>query len=141
MEVIVQPLPRKHLGNLQPRLTISQWAEEPETPDKCCNDHATGSPSADQCLTSNALADRFAALSCLCLATLLAVHDRVARTNGLDFLWLNVEDELNNGTCDKTRCQMSWKVVVEEELATHDEERKIVGSPYEEEETCAVIQS
>jgi len=36
---------------------------------------------------------------------------------------------------------MSGEVVMEEELATHEVEREVVGGPAEEEEACAVVEA
>ena len=36
---------------------------------------------------------------------------------------------------------MSWEVVVEEELATHDEKGNVVSGPCEEEETGTIVET
>lgn len=134
MKVVVQPLPRLDLGNAQTGGAIGKWREEEEAPNQDCNDNARGCPSGEQRLASNALSDRPVAGSLGDnLASILVEASDVSR--------LEVEDELDQSSCDKGASKVCWQVVVQEELTAHDEEWNIVGGPGQEEEASAVVQT
>jgi len=54
---------------------------------------------------------------------------------------LNVEDKLNECTCDECRGQMCRKIMVEEELTTHDVKGKVMSCPSNEEEPRGVVET
>lgn len=54
---------------------------------------------------------------------------------------IRVEDEFNQCTNDQAGCEMSRQVVVQEQLAAHQEEGEEVSSPGQEEESSRVIQT
>lgn len=134
VQVVVEPLPRLDFGNAQARGTVGKWREEEEAPDKSCDNDTRGSPGSEQGLSSNALPDRLATGSLGDgFATFLGDVGDIGR--------LKVEDEFNQGACYKRTGEVCRKVVMQEELAAHDEEWNVVGSPGEEEEAGAVIQT
>ena len=51
----------------------------------------------------------------------------------------DVEDEFDECAGDKAGRKVSWQVVVQEKLATHQVEGEVVGCPTEEEETGRVV--
>jgi hypothetical protein len=54
---------------------------------------------------------------------------------------LRVKDELEKSTSDETRSKVSWKVMMQEKLSSHEEEGEVVSSPGKEEEAGRVIQA
>jgi hypothetical protein len=54
---------------------------------------------------------------------------------------LQVENEFDQSPRNHTRRDVSRKVMVEETLATHQPEGKVVGSPAKEQEGSAVVQT
>ena len=64
------------------------------------------------------------------------LKDVLVQANGI-----KVENEFEKCASDQSGCEVCWQVMVKEELATHDEERNIVGGPAEEEEAGAVVKA
>ena len=101
MQVVVEPLPRLNLGNAQTRGAVSEWREEEEAPDQDRNDDARGSPSGEQRLASDALSDGPVAGSLSDgLASLLSLASDINR--------LEIEDELDQSSCDKGASKVGW---------------------------------
>jgi len=101
VQVIVEPLPRLDLGNTQTRGAVSERRKEEEAPDQSGDDDTRGSPSSEQRLSSNALPDGLAArLLGDGLAAILGNAGNVGR--------LEVEDELDQSTCDKRASKVCW---------------------------------
>lgn len=90
-----------NLGNAQTRSAVSEWREEEEAPDQSGDDDTRGSPCSEQRLSSNALSDgpaaRFLGNG---LAAILGNGSNVGR--------LEVEDELDQSTCDKGASKVRW---------------------------------
>ena len=53
--------------------------------------------------------------------------------------WLDIEYKFDESASDKGTSKMGGKVVMEEQLATHDVERDVVGGPCKEEKARRVI--
>lgn len=142
MEIIIQPLPRQHLLNLQPRFPIRQRTKKPKTPHKSRNNNPTSRPRRQKTLSHNPFPYRLtSSLNRLTSTILLPVDDRVCPTNVCDFLGFDIEDEFYDRARDEAGGQVRGEVVVQEELTAHDEEGEIVRSPDEEEETGAVVEA
>jgi hypothetical protein len=131
VQIITQPLPLQHLVNLQPRLPIRQRRKEQETPQQNRVNHRRRRPRSPQPLRRNGVPHRS------------PLDDGFRRRRRL--LWycdfvvgggegFDVEDEFDKGACDEGGCEMRREVVVQEELAAHDEEGEVVRCPGEEEE-------
>jgi hypothetical protein len=134
MQVVVEPLPRLYLRDVQTRCAISERSKEEEAPDQSSNDNTGSGPGSEQRLSSNALPDRLVARTlCDGLAVFLGDACNIGR--------LKIEDEFDQCTCNKCAGKVGWKVMVQEELTAHDEEWDIVGGPCKEEEAGAVVQS
>lgn len=138
MQVVVQPLPGIHLLHRQTRLTVSQGSEVQERPDDNGQNGGGGSPGSEQVLSGDAFANGLAALF---LGLLGIGGDGGALADVVDACGFDVEDELYERTCDERRGEMSGQVVVQEELASHDEERNVVSCPGKEEETGRIIET
>ena len=137
MQVIIQPLPRSHLLDRQARLAIRKRREEPEAPHQHANHNPHRRPGCKQALSSNSLPNRLTPLLLLLFRARLAVRDvEVTDVRGLD-----VEDEFDDGACNERGSEMCGEVVVQEELAAHDEEGDVVRCPEEEEKTCAIVEA
>ena len=137
MQIIVQPLPRINLTDIQPRLSIRQRRKEPKSPNHHRQNNPRSRPRGQETLTGNALADRSVAFLLLLFGAGFAVFDgEVGEVVGLD-----IEDEFDDCARHKRRSKVSGQVVVEEELAAHYEEGNVVGCPEEEEEACAVVEA
>lgn len=134
MEVVVQPLPRLHLRYAQSRSAVGERREKEESPDQSRDDDAGSSPCSQERLAGHTLPDglvaRFLGGD---LATVLGRVGNIGR--------LEVEDEFDQCTGDERTGEMGWKVVMQEELATHDEERNVVSGPSQEKEAGAVVQA
>lgn len=143
MQIIVQPLPRQHTGNVQSRLSICQRHKEPETIQNSRNQDACRSPHHEQLVTLE-MRTRFrhGLRLAVCggggLAFLGAgaVEDGVFESDGVD-----VEDEFDESACDERGAKVGGQVMVEEELAAHEVEGEVVSGPAEEEETGAVVET
>jgi len=133
VQVIVQPLPRLHLRHTQTRSTVGERREEKESPDQSRDDNARSSPRSQERLASHALPDWLVARL---LGDYLAILRGVGNIGGLE-----VEDEFDQGTSYQSTSKLCWEVVMQEELTAHDEERDVVSSPSQEEESGAVVQA
>jgi len=144
MEIVIQPLPRRHLLDGQPGRTVRQRRKEPEPPHQHGHDHGRGRPGGEQGLAGDALADGLGAGAALLGLGLLAATLGLLQLNvgevG-DVRGFDVKDEFDDGAGDESRGEVGGQVVVQEELAAHDEEGEVVGGPEEEEEAGAVVQS
>lgn len=101
MEIVVQPLPGLDLGNAQTGGAVGKWCEEEETSDQRGNNNARGGPGSKQGLASNALPNRPATGSLS--NSLVAILGEACNISGLE-----VEDEFNQGSCDKRAREVSW---------------------------------
>jgi len=106
VQVVVQPLPSIDLLHTQTWCTVGERRKVDETPNQYCNDHARSCPSGNQALANNALADRLRSRR---LSNSLTTVFRVELG---DLGGLDVEDELDEGTGDERRCEVSRQVVV-----------------------------
>ena len=140
MQVVIQPLPRNNLSNIQARLSICQGRKEQETPDEHGQNDAAGSPGIEEALPADPLADRATTLLLGLEVALAAFLDLLLGEVG-DLGGLDVEDEFDDGAGDEGGGEVRGQVVVQEELAAHDEEGEVVGGPDQEEETCAVVEA
>lgn len=135
VQVVVEPLPGIDLLHAQAWRTVGERRKVNETPDQHCNNDTRSSPSSEQALANNALADRLRARR---FGDGLSAVVRVELSN---LGWLDVENEFDESTCDERRCEMGGKVVVQEELTTHDVEGDVVGGPGEKEEAGAIVEA
>lgn len=133
VQVIAEPLPGLDLFNCETWLAICEWREEEEAPEGRGKDDTSGNPASELTGSGNTLANRAGASPAVALLGWGA--------GGLRVLRLNAEDELNEGTSDQTRREMGRKVVVQEELTTHDVEGNVVSGPGKEEEAGRVVQT
>lgn len=155
MQIILrQPLPPQHLLDAQPRLPIRQRGKEQETPDHNRQDDPRRQPTEPQTLPTQPFTDRSLSLPPSRGSGAAAPFVMFGRVRAAGFPFrresdaalvfagrFDVEDELHEGACDEGGGEVRGQVVVEEELAAHDEEGEVVGGPREEEEACAVIQA
>ena len=132
MQIIIQPLPRIHLLHTQPRFPIRKRREEQEAPNQHGDNNAAGRPGGEQRLPNNPLTNG----SSRRRGGFAILDYALGDIGGFD-----IEDELNDGAGYESGGEVGREVVVEEELATHDEEGDIVGCPKQEEETCAVVEA
>ena len=89
------------LGNAQARSAVSERGKEEEAPDQSGDDDTRGSPGSEQRLSGNALPNGLASgFLGDGLAALLGNAGNVGR--------LEVEDELDQGTCDKRASKVCW---------------------------------
>lgn len=138
MQVVVKPLSCLDLFNSQAGLTISQRSEVEEAPHDDGKNTASGSPHAEQVGLTGSLTNRLVLLDS---SLLVLGKGCVARSNVVDVDRVDVEDELDEGTSDKSRGEVSGEVVVKEELTAHDVEGNVVSSPGQEEETGRVVET
>lgn len=114
VQIIVQPLPRHDLLHAQSRASIRQRRKVQESSNDNRQNDARRGPSGKEALSAKSLSYRSR-------HTPLTLHPlvelRLLRVNRFD-----VEDELHKSAGDECRCEMSGQVMVQEELAAHDEE-------------------
>lgn len=124
MKIVSQPLPCVHLVHCETRRTVRKWRKEEEAPRDHEQDNAGSDPAAELASCGHALTHRTR-----CSPT-------VALDSGgwFSVQRLDAENEFDERASDKTRCEMGWQVVVQEELTTHDVKWDVVGSPSKEEE-------
>lgn len=137
MQIIAQPPTSMHTGNIQARSTVGQRRKEAESVKDEGQDSQCGKPSRKNGLPAHTFVgcyeaggsgeSRLAGWIICCLAYRL-VGQR-----------LKIENEFNQSTGNKGRCQVSWEVVVKETLTTHQPEGEVMRCPAKEEETGAVV--
>lgn len=135
MQIISQPLASLDLLNGQARFAVRQRRKEQEAPEHNGQDNARRNPAAEHALRSDALADGLGQRAAVALGRRVADGWRI-RVHRLD-----VEDELDEGTCDEDRREMRGEIVVQEQLATHNVEGNVVGRPGKEEEAGRVVEA
>lgn len=133
VQVVVEPLPRLDFRHAETGGTVGEGCEVEEAPDQSGDDDAGCGPGGEQGLAGNALPDGPGTRGLGDLAAFLGEGGGVG--------WLDVEDELDQGTGDEGAGEMSWQIMVQEELAAHDEEGDVVSGPGQEEESGAVVQA
>lgn len=142
MQVISEPLPRNDLLGTQARLAVCQRQEEPPPTNRNRQHNPTGSPKRQHTLSAHALLGRnddpfTSAVFVLARGLVLRLLQEVLVQSDR----IEVADEFEQGTRDESGREMGGQVVVEEELAAHDEEGDIVSGPAKEEETGAVVET
>jgi hypothetical protein len=92
VQIIVQPLPRLHLLNTQPRLSISQGSKVQETPHNNSKNATSGSPHTEQIRLNGSLTNRLVLLH----GSLFVLCDGgVARGDVVEVDGVDVEDEFD----------------------------------------------
>lgn len=137
MKIIIEPLPGIDLINIKTGAAVGEGSKVEETANDNGEDCTSSSPGANEALGAESLSDGPAAI----FLVLFLGDAATALSNLFNGGRLNVEDEFNKSACHKGRSEMSGEVMVKEELTTHDEEGNVVGSPGEEEETGAVVET
>ncbi len=142
MKVVSKPLSGQHLRDGETGLAIRHWREEHEAPADNAKEHGRGSPCRQETLRAEPFA-HWAVTGNGCGADLLrglsvggqlfAVVVKVRR--------LHAEYKLDEGASDERRSKMSREVMVQKELAAHDEERHVMRSPSQEEKACRVVKA
>ena len=132
MQVVSEPLPSENSINREARVTVGKRKEEVPAGNDQSQDNATGNPGAEHALAGKSFTSGNVVLGADG-APLILDGDLLSR--------LRVKDELEKSTSDKTGSKMSWKVVMQEKLSSHKEEREVVSSPGKEEESGRVIQA
>lgn len=120
MELVAQPFPGVHLGNVQTGCAVGERSKENEPSNGDPGNHQRGEPGGNIALGT--------------LDVLLPVF--------IDHLFVGgvrTEDELNQSTGDHRRGKMRRKVMMQEELTAHEEEGQVVRSPCEEEKSSRVV--
>jgi hypothetical protein len=138
VQIVVQPLPRLHLLNTQPRLPVSQRSKVQETPHNNSKNTTSSSPHTQQIRLHSSLTNRLVLLH----SSLLVLGDGgIARGYVVEVDGVDVEDEFDEGAGYEGGGEVGGEVVVEEELAAHDVEGDVMGGPGEEEETGRVVET
>jgi hypothetical protein len=110
--------------NYVPWCSISQWCQEDEHREVWNHKHSRGDDSFDSNIRNCSLYPSHARTR---------PRDRIVdRFTG---------DEVEDGSSHQSRAQMSWQVMVKEQLAVHEEEGEVVEGPGNEEETRRVPQA
>ena len=154
MQIIIQPFSADNFVDAQRWEAISKRRKEPKSTQNDHHKHTQRQPTSRQALASESLSDwplTIVARAGLALSrsrggTFGRKRSRRAGGEGISdgvrgVGRLDVKDEFEEGTRDQCGRQMCGKIVVQEELAAHDEEGNVVGCPDEEEETCAVVKT
>lgn len=105
VQVVIQPLPRNDLSNIQAGLSVRQGRKEQETPDEHGQNNAAGSPGVQEALPTDPLADRATTLLLRLEVALAAFLDLLLGEVG-DLGGLDVEDEFDDGAGDEGRGEM-----------------------------------
>lgn len=137
VQVIAKPLPPDDLRHAQTRIAVRQREEEIPAPRNGGQDHHGSNPGRLHALAGEPLAGRQVAL----LSGRLLARGLGGLVGNLVVGRVSAEDELNQGTSDEGRGEMGRQVMVQEQLAAHDEEGEVVGRPGEEEEARGVVEA
>jgi hypothetical protein len=132
VKVISEPLPSENGINGETRVTIGERQEEVPASNDQGQNSTTGNPSTEHALAGEALTGGDVVPGAN--GSLLILDSDLLRS-------LRVEDELKKSTSNKTRSEVSWKVMMQEKLSSHEEEWEVMSSPSKEEETGRVIQT
>ena len=146
MQIIIQPLPRRHLLNAQPRPSISQRGKKQKPPHQPGHNHPSSRPRNQQTLPPHPLPNRSTPQHPLRLRRLRPRtapfgFEELGFGEGGELGGFDVGDEFYDGARDEGRGEVRGEVVVQVELAAHDEEGGVVRGPEEEEEACAVVEA
>lgn len=140
MQVIIQPPPCIHTLDIQTWRAVSQRCIEPESIDGCCQNDNRCSPPSNEGLTAHPLLGGDEAIhNITSLVLALGIVSSLRSRAGSD--GFEVENEFDQSTSHKRRCEMSREVVVKEALATHKPEWEVVCRPAQEQEARAIVQT
>jgi hypothetical protein len=132
VQVVSEPLPSENSLDREARVTVGKGQEEVPASDDQSQNNTTSDPSGDHALARESLTG----------GDVMPGADRALLVLDGDLLGrLRVKDEFEKSTGDKTRSKVSWKVMMQKKLSSHEEEGEVVGSPGQEEEAGRVIQA
>lgn len=142
VEIVVQPLAGVNAGDIQARGAIGQRRIEDEATDGGCeNDNGRG-PCGKHRVEAHALLGRYEAADTATDPTLSLTGGIIRRgCGGGRVERRHVENKLDQRTCHHGRGEVGRQVVVQETLTAHQPEGEIVGSPAQEQEPSAVVQT
>lgn len=128
VQVIAEPLASEDLVYRETRVAVSQGQEEVPACNDDDNDNEASNPCAEHALAGEPLPGSDVVSGAGNRLLVLGVFD--------DFVdGLRVKDEFEESTGNQAGCEMSWKIMMQEKLTSHEVEWEIVSGPGQEEES------